>query len=186
MPPPSPWERAGASFPADDTPDWARLVLTGAARAWMVVAIVWGSILFLGSSAIRAAVTNKQQTTVQQYNTIVSDFNTTGRALNNAGKHIGQCSTVSCLRPSHLAAAARLTQFGNDVRAMNLPSNASGAAQQVESDTSQLSTILTRLAKSQDLQAYYNTAQTSNLDTVLNSYPHDAQNLANTVKADLG
>jgi hypothetical protein len=39
-------------------PEWARLVLTGAARGWMIFAIVWGSIVYVGQSAVNAAFNN--------------------------------------------------------------------------------------------------------------------------------
>jgi hypothetical protein len=54
MPAPSPGERAAS--PGGGLPDWARLVLTGAARGWMIFAIVWGSILFGSQGTIRNAV----------------------------------------------------------------------------------------------------------------------------------
>jgi hypothetical protein len=55
MPPPPPGER-GAPPPGGGLPDWARLVLTGSARGWMIFAIVWGSILFGSQGTIRNAV----------------------------------------------------------------------------------------------------------------------------------
>jgi hypothetical protein len=57
MPAPSPEERA-APPPGGGLPEWATLVLTGAARGWMIFAIVWGSILFVGQNAARSAATS--------------------------------------------------------------------------------------------------------------------------------
>jgi hypothetical protein len=54
MPPPSPWERTSTGSEVDPSPPWAILVLQGAARAWMIFAIVWGSILFIGQNAFRS------------------------------------------------------------------------------------------------------------------------------------
>ena len=50
MPPPSSWERISAVPPGEALPPWGTLVLQGAARGWMVFAIVWGSILFVGQN----------------------------------------------------------------------------------------------------------------------------------------
>lgn len=58
MPPPSPWERTSTGPQVDPSPPWAILVLQGAARTWMIVAIVWGSILFVGQNAFRSAGNN--------------------------------------------------------------------------------------------------------------------------------
>jgi hypothetical protein len=52
MPPPSPWERSFSS-PGESLPPWGTLVLQGAARGWMIFAIVWGAVIFVGSNAIR-------------------------------------------------------------------------------------------------------------------------------------
>ena len=56
MPAPPPGERAAP--PGGRLPERATLVLTGAARGWMIFAIVWGSILFVGQGTIRNAVSN--------------------------------------------------------------------------------------------------------------------------------
>ena len=45
MPPPTSWERTAQS--GDNTPRRV-LILQGAARSWMIAAIVWGSIVFVG------------------------------------------------------------------------------------------------------------------------------------------
>jgi hypothetical protein len=55
MPAPSPGEQA-ARPPGGGLPEWARLVLTGAARGWMIFAIVWGSILFVVQGTTQDAV----------------------------------------------------------------------------------------------------------------------------------
>ena len=56
MPPPSQWERTstvgGSAAPG------RILVLQGAARAWMIVAIVWGSIVFVGQNVARGIGNN--------------------------------------------------------------------------------------------------------------------------------
>ena len=53
MPPPSPWERTAISSSVDPLPSWGILVLQGAARSWMIFAIVWGSIVFIGENVLR-------------------------------------------------------------------------------------------------------------------------------------
>jgi Domain of unknown function (DUF4389) len=60
MPPPSTWERAVPPPPAggEVLPPWGTLVLEGAARGWMIFAIVWGSVVFVAQSAARAANNN--------------------------------------------------------------------------------------------------------------------------------
>ncbi len=53
MPPPSSWERTSMASSVDPLPPWGILVLRGAARSWMIFAIVWGSIVFIGENALR-------------------------------------------------------------------------------------------------------------------------------------
>ena len=187
MPPPSPWERTVPSLPAaDETPPWATLVLTGAARGWMIFAIVWGSILFVGQSIAQNAARHHRHTSAQQLNRVMSDYTATDTALHTADSSSLSCATVACLRTSHLHAASTLTRFDGDLQGMSLPSNASQPAQVVESDTSQLASILTQLANSANLAAYRSTARGSNLGTILNSYPGDTRSLVNVMHSDLG
>ena len=185
MPPPSPWERAAAPSPeVGDRPGWAALVLTGAARGWIIFAIVWGSIVFLGQGAIQAAAFHNSTTTVEEYNTIVSDYNHSGTSMQRAAHDAQSCSDVACLRASHLAAAASLTKLVDDIQGMSLPDNAVGPAHVVESDANQLATIFTNLANSSDNAMYHDTAQRSNLTAILNSYPGDTQSLLNALNSN--
>jgi hypothetical protein len=184
MPPPSPWERTGAPSPETSEPaGWATLVLTGAARGWIIFAIVWGSIVLVGNGAIEGAVARHNSTTVAQYNTIVSDYNDSDAAMVSASHDAQSCTDVPCLRGSHLAAAASLTKMVDDIQGMNLPDNAVGPAHLVESDANQLATIFTNLANSSDIGTYHDNAQRSNLSSILNSYPGDTQNLLNALNS---
>ena len=186
MPPPSPWERSVPSGPTvDETPSWGTLVLTGAARGWMIFAIVWGSIIFVGQSVAQSVARNHRHTSAQQVSTVVSDYNASDTAIHTASNLSVSCATVACLRASHLAAASTLTQFDNDLRGMSLPSNATQPAQVVESDTTQLASILSQLANSSDLSTYRATVRSSNLTTILSSYHGDTVNLVNVLKSDL-
>jgi hypothetical protein len=183
MPPPSPSERV-ADGPGDGEPGWATLVLAGAARGWIIFAIVWGSIVFLGESAIQSAFNNNNSTDVNQYNAVVSDYNATGTAVEKAFHDARTCTTVQCLRASHLAAAGSLSNFAGELQGMSLPATATGSAPRVESDAHQLATIFTDLANSPDAATYRATVQRSNLSSILNSYPMDTQNLLNAIKSD--
>jgi Domain of unknown function (DUF4389) len=58
MPPPSPRERTSIPSSPDPLPPWGILVLQGAARAWMIFAIVWGSIIFVGQNVARSIGNN--------------------------------------------------------------------------------------------------------------------------------
>jgi hypothetical protein len=73
MPPPSPWERTSLPSSVDPSPPWGILVLQGAARAWMIFAIVWGSILFVGGNIVQSAVSGNRHTTTGQVNTVPAD-----------------------------------------------------------------------------------------------------------------
>jgi hypothetical protein len=186
MPPPSSWERAVPSMSMGDaTAGWGTLVLTGAARGWMIFAIVWGSILFVGQSIAQNLGRNHRHTSAQQVNAVVSDYNATDVAIHKAVNQFHSCATVACLRASHVHAASTLTQFDSDLRGMKLPSNVGQSAQVVESDTTQLASILTQLANSSNLSAYQSTVQSSSINTILNSYHGDAQNLVSTLNSDL-
>ena len=53
MPPPSSWERTSVPSGVDPLPPWGVLILQGAARSWMIFAIVWGSIVFIGENVVQ-------------------------------------------------------------------------------------------------------------------------------------
>ena len=148
MPPPSPWERAAPSGPTDvETPGWATLVLTGAARGWMIFAIVWGSILFVGQSVAQSLSRHHTHTSAQQVNTVVSDYNATDTAIQSAITRF-HSSRHRRLSP-RLARPCRVDAHPvrQRSRGMSLPSNAGQGAQVVESDTTQLASILARVGE---------------------------------------
>ncbi len=58
MPPPSQRERTSIPSSLEPLPPWGILVLQGAARAWMIFAIVWGSIIFVGQNVARGIGNN--------------------------------------------------------------------------------------------------------------------------------
>jgi len=187
MPPPSPWERSVPSGPAaDETPSWALLVLTGAARGWVIFAIIWGSLVFVGQSVAQNLAQRHPHTSALQVNMVVKDYNRSNTAIETASTKYTSCATVACLRASHLDAASKLTQFDDDLRSMSLPANASQPARVVESDATQLSAILSQLANSSDLSTYRATIRSSDLTAILSSYHVDTVNLVKALNADLG
>jgi hypothetical protein len=54
MPPPSSWERTSLPSSVEPLPPWGILILQGAAKGWMIFAVVWGSIVFIAVDATRA------------------------------------------------------------------------------------------------------------------------------------
>ena len=84
-------------------------------------------------------------------------------------------------RPYDTAAASSLTSFGDDLRGMNVDSNASSAQQHVESDVAQLSSTLTQLADSRDARAYARTAQRSDFGGLIKTYADDVQTLVDAL-----
>jgi len=62
MPPPTPWERTAVASGVDPLPSWGILILQGAARSWMIFAIVWGSIVFIGENVFRGHGHNNNNT----------------------------------------------------------------------------------------------------------------------------
>jgi hypothetical protein len=170
MPPPP---AAGAG-----TGDRSRLTLPPGSRGWLVFAIVWGVILFGVNIAVKSVeATNNANRYSSDYNTVVSDFNNSKAAVDTAIAQSKSCTTVACLRPSHLFAATSLRQFATDVRAMNLPSGAQQNARSVESDATQLADAFTQLANSANGQAYRSEVQSSGIDTLLQTLPNDTNNL---------
>ena len=152
----------------------------------MIFAIVWGSIVFVGQNVAQSLARSHPHTSAQQVNAVVKDYNRSDTAIASASSASSSCATVACLRASHLAAASKLTQFDNDLRNMSLPANASEPAQVVESDTTQLSSILSRLANSSDLSTYRAAIRSSNLTTIWSSYHVDTQTLVNALNSDVG
>jgi hypothetical protein len=154
------------------------LVLSRASRGWLIFAIVWGSILFVGQISVQAVVAGSNlSTSIRQYNTVVNDYNASSAAIEKAVNDSKSCTTVQCVRPSHLAAASSLEKFDSDLKAMNLACTATHPAQVVESDLTQLASAFTDLANSANAQAYISTLQSSNLNTVLQSLPNDTNTL---------
>jgi hypothetical protein len=188
-PPPSQGERFGAlpgSFGAVDPErrSGVSLVLHGAARGWMIFAIVWGSVVIVGQNVVQTLVTRGRDDTTAQYNIVVSDYAATTRSLVAAGKAVPNCQTVSCARPYDTAAASSLNTFGTDLHAMDVSADASSAQQHVENDIAQLSSTLTRLARSPNDTAYARTARRSDLNGLLQTYAGDVQSLVQSLQQD--
>jgi hypothetical protein len=78
MPPPNAWERLDPAG-SEHLPPWGTLVVQGAARGWMIFAIVWGSILFVGQNAAQSAF--NQSNTSNTNNTNL--FGNTGSSGNS-------------------------------------------------------------------------------------------------------
>jgi hypothetical protein len=72
MPPPSSWERTSIPSSVDPLPSWGILILQGAARSWMIFAIVWGSIVFIGENIFRGSGSHNH-TNNGQLNTVPAD-----------------------------------------------------------------------------------------------------------------
>jgi hypothetical protein len=181
-PPPSPPPTAGSGMPPppprDTTRDRGWLVLPRAARNWLIFAIVWGAILFVAQTTINSIVASNNLNRIEsQYNTVVNDFNNQKSAVDHAILVSQHCTTIACLRPSHLAAAGSLRRFASDVKAMNLPSGARGPAQLVESDASQLASAFDQLANSSNAQAYRSTVQSSQINPLIRTLPNDTNSL---------
>ena len=66
MPPPSAWERSAAP-PGETLPQWGTLVLEGASRTWMILAIVWGSVIFVGQNAAQTALRHNNSNNHMMY-----------------------------------------------------------------------------------------------------------------------
>ena len=188
MPPPLPWERV---IPAAGTtarePGWGTLVLAGAARGWMIFAIVWGSVLTVAQGPIQAAITRQDhtaQSAAQQFDTASTDLNHVNAAILAAASAARTCTSMDTVRPVQQQAATALTKLADDLRAMNLPDNANRSAGAVESDADQLSAIFTQLGNSSDCAAYHATARSSAFGTILSSYPSDVGQLLSVLHAD--
>jgi hypothetical protein len=62
MPPPSSWERTSIPSQVEPLPPWGILILQGAAKGWMIFAVVWGSIVFIAVEAARGHRNNHHTT----------------------------------------------------------------------------------------------------------------------------
>jgi hypothetical protein len=72
MPPPTTWERSSTAASFDPLRPWSVLVLQGAARGWMIFAIVWGSLVTVGQVA-RDFGHKNNNTNNAQLNTVPAD-----------------------------------------------------------------------------------------------------------------
>ena len=72
MPPPSSWERTAIPSSVDPLPSWGILILQGAARSWMIFAIVWGSSCSSARTSSGLAA-HHNHTTNGQLNTVPAD-----------------------------------------------------------------------------------------------------------------
>ena len=152
--------------------------MPGAARGWLIFAIVWGAILYVGSSAIQVAFTH---TTASQYNAVVNDYNGALSAIVQAN----QCSTLSCMRTSEPAVADALDQYTANLVGMNLPAGTNNSVSAVESDLSQLSTAFTSLSNSPNQQVYESRLQSSQVNTLLQTLHVDTNNLLTAINANV-
>lgn len=184
-PPPPPWDRPPPPPPPSHADsERSRLVLPNAARTWLVFSIVWGSIVMVGLLSVASVrAFNNETTAIRNANTVVNDFNASKDAIDTASVDASRCTTVSCLRASHLAAARSLDKFDSDLAAMNLSCTAVDPAQVVESDLTQLATAFTDLANSSNVQTYRATVQRSNLVTLLNALPNDTNTLLTAIRS---
>jgi uncharacterized protein DUF4389 len=182
MPPPSPWDRVPPPPPPPSGPsDRSRLVLPSAARGWLIFAIVWGVILYVGSSSIQFAFTNNLGTRASQYNTVVNDYNGSISAIDEAN----QCNTLSCLQTREPAVSTALSQYTADLVGMNLPAGTNSAVAAVESDLSQLSTAFTSLANSPSQQVYQSRLQASQVNTLVQTLHVDTNNLLAAINSNV-
>ena len=62
MPPPSPWERTSPPPASEQLPSWGILVVQGAAKGWLIFAIVWGSLIVIGQNALQGHRNNNNTT----------------------------------------------------------------------------------------------------------------------------
>jgi len=177
MPPPSPWDRVAPPPPSGPS-DRSRLVLPSAARGWLIFAIVWGVVLYVGSTAVQFAF---KHTTATQYNAVVDDYNGALTAIDQAN----QCSTLSCLRTSEPAVSTALEQYTANLVGMNLPAGTNSSVAAVESDLSQLSTAFTSLANSPNQQVYLSRLQSSQVNTLLQTLHVDTNNLLTAINSSV-
>ncbi|HXY28367.1 MAG TPA: hypothetical protein VEH82_08795, partial [Acidimicrobiales bacterium] len=190
MPAPSPWERVAAPGGAVELPPWSRLVLSGAARGWMIFAIVWGSLLYVGQTVIRDVTTHRTQDTVQQYDTVSADSGDTLNALqkafggNGQGGQLQSCSTLFCLRLVADGVALSFARFDSDLRSMDIPSGAADSSARVRSDVEQLHTLFARLAVASSLDEYRSELGQSDVTTLLDDYGNDVDTLLNDLNSN--
>ena len=156
-------------------------MLPSAARGWLIFAIVWGVILYVGSSSIQFAFTNNLGTRASQYNTVVNDYNGSISAIDEAN----QCNTLSCLQTREPAVSTALSQYTADLVGMNLPAGTNSAVAAVESDLSQLSTAFTSLANSPSQQVYQSRLQASQVNTLVQTLHVDTNNLLAAINSNV-
>ena len=188
MPVPSAQERAALPLgTSGELPPWSRLILVGAARGWMIFAIVWGSVLYVGQAVVQGVFSHRAAA-VLQANTVTSDYNATYDQLtkavgNGSNGTLDTCPTLSCLQSASQGVANSLTSFSSDLSSMSFSSRATASSQRVESDVAQLHSFFQSLADASSIQQVRALAQRGQIDTVLQSYPGDVQSLVNDIRA---
>ncbi|HEY1653437.1 MAG TPA: DUF4389 domain-containing protein [Acidimicrobiales bacterium] len=170
-------------------PDRGGLVVAGAARRWLIVAIVWGSILFVGNLVLQTVLISSSVTATSQGNTVVNGFNQTRVAIDRAIRDRNRCSAkvtavcFSVVRASHKAAATSLDDFESDLRSLSVPGNARGPLRVLARETAQLTAIFNRLAHSADSDAYAMTFVTNHVNARLRSLPRQTNRLLRALNA---
>jgi hypothetical protein len=89
MPPPSAGERV-AFGGGEQLPPWGTLVVQGATRGWMIFAIVWGSVLFVGGNAVQSAFNHHN---TNNNTNILGNTGSTGTGNTGAGNTGGTGGT---------------------------------------------------------------------------------------------
>ncbi len=150
----------------DETPAWATLTLAGAARGWVIFAIVWGSVLFLGQNVAQNVINNHNRTTgVAQVNAVVSDYNSTDAAFQTAFARNAATTTVlrdGCLSPRRRTSGMPVETHPLRRRpARHEPAvqRRRPAARWSRATRARLASIITQLANSSDISTYRSTVQ---------------------------
>ena len=172
---------------SEELPPWSRLILTGAARGWMIFAIVWGSLLYVGQAVVQGVLSHRAAA-VLQANIVTNDYNATYDKLskavgNGSNGTLDTCATLSCLQSVSQGVANSLASFSDDLSTMSFPAQATASSQRVESDVAQLHAFFQSLADASSIQQVRALAQRSQIDTILQSYPGDVRSLVNDINA---
>ncbi len=112
----------------------------------MILAIVWGCVVFVGQSVLQGVSARGTIASVQQFNTVHADAVRSSQAMVRANTSLNTCTTLSCVQSADRHAADVLAQFGHELRTASVPAGAADSVQQVQSDVTQLTEAFRRLA----------------------------------------
>lgn len=149
MPPPGAFS---APLPAGP-PRTARLVLGSGSKRLLAAFIVLGALEYVAIAVVASTATHAN---LAAFNSLVQAHNSLVSAVGSAQSQLQSCgsSSLSCNEAYQGQLAIAFQDFGSQLTTISYPSSVQGSVSSLESDTSQLVSLLQRMSTAPDTVTY--------------------------------